>query len=122
MKINNFTLESMSKQNPFKVPEGYFENLTAQIMDSLPENEAKKEPVKLARRKKITYLVYMAAMICGIAFGIRYYITYGRGEINNLSTAQNNSEQISLSEEDILMSSVSNYELYEYLYDSDNNF
>ena len=122
MKINNSTLEKVGNQNPFRVPEGYFENLTARIMDSLPEKEAKKEPVKISLRKRMTPWLYVAAMLCGITFGIRFFVNYNQRETDNLSTVQKKSEPISLSEDDIMLSSVSNYELYEYLYENDNNF
>ena len=122
MKINNSTFKNAGNQNPFTVPEGYFENLTDRIMDSLPEKESKKEPVKFNLRK-IAPWISAAAMICGIAFGIRFYVNYDREQADNISAAQRNSEPISLAEEDILVSSVSNYELYEYLmYESGDNF
>jgi len=122
MKINNSTLEKVGNQNPFRVPEGYFENLTARIMDSLPEKEAKKETVKISLQKRMTPWLYVAAMLCGITFGIRFFVNYNQRETDNLSTVQKKSEPISLSEDDIMLSSVSNYELYEYLYENDNNF
>ena len=122
MKTNNTTLEKVGNRNPFKAPEGYFENLTGRIMDSLPEKESKKEPVKISFRKRIAPWIYVAAMLCGITFGIRFYVNYNQKETDNYSTAQKKSDPISLSEDDIMLSSVSNYELYEYLYESDNNF
>ena len=35
----NILKERFGKQNPFKVPEGYFDHLTEKIMENLPEQE-----------------------------------------------------------------------------------
>ncbi|MCL1943900.1 MAG: hypothetical protein FWF54_10190 [Candidatus Azobacteroides sp.] len=121
MKTDKITsLEQVGNKNPFTVPEGYFENLTACVMASLPENPAK--PIKIGLRKKILPWVYMAAMICGIAVGIRLYVQYGTHEIKGFSTAQNQSETIPLSDEDILISAVNDYDLYEYFHETNGNF
>ncbi len=124
MKPDKTILENIEKKNPFTVPEGYFNNLTAQIMDSLPEKREEKRtsPTNLKVWKKISPWVYMAAMICGMTFGIRFFIEYNTPRMDSTTTAHKNAETVSLSEEDILVSSVSDYELYEYLYETGDNF
>lgn len=47
MKINN--LNESGANYPFKVPEDYFENLTARIMDRIPEEET--ESTKIVQMK-----------------------------------------------------------------------
>jgi hypothetical protein len=37
MNEEMYIQEKVGKQNPFRVPEGYFDNLTAQVMQNLPE-------------------------------------------------------------------------------------
>ena len=37
----------MGKKNPFTVPEGYFEQLTAQILEKLPEKKPEKRRVTI---------------------------------------------------------------------------
>ncbi len=58
--------------NPFKVPEGYFDNLTSEVMNKLPEKETTglnvKEPTMW---DKVKPWVYMAAMFAGAALIIR---------------------------------------------------
>ena len=52
--------ERMGKKNPFTVPEGYFEQLKAQVMDRLPE----KKPTKVAVMKRLRPWLYAAACTC----------------------------------------------------------
>ena len=50
-------------ENSFKVPDGYLENLTSEVMNKLPEKEKvvfKEEPVSTWTRLKP--LLYLAAM------------------------------------------------------------
>lgn len=35
--MNKFDINNQPKHNPFTVPEGYFDNLTARIMEQIPE-------------------------------------------------------------------------------------
>ena len=37
MKEEDTLLKKLGKENSFKVPEGYFENLTSEVMNKLPE-------------------------------------------------------------------------------------
>ena len=63
MKEEDILLKKLGKENSFKVPDGYFENLTSEVMNKLPEKEKvafKEEPVSTWTRLKP--LLYMAAM------------------------------------------------------------
>lgn len=50
MKEEDEILRKVGTGNAFKVPEGYFENLTSEVMDKLPEQKQPafevKEPTK----------------------------------------------------------------------------
>ena len=46
MKEDNKILHNVGTDNPFKVPEGYFENLTQRIMDNLPEQNKQEKKTK----------------------------------------------------------------------------
>lgn len=58
-------LEELKKKNPFKVPEGYLENLTDNIMSCLPEKVPVQEP-KVTLYDKISPWLYLAAAFIGI--------------------------------------------------------
>jgi len=72
MKEEDILLKKLGKEDSFKVPDGYFENLTSEVMNKLPEKEKvvfKEEPVSTWTRLKP--LLYMAAMFVGAALIIR---------------------------------------------------
>ena len=72
MKEEDILLKKLGKENSFKVPDGYFENLTSEVMNKLPEKEKvafKEEPGSTWTR--LTPLLYMAAMFVGAALIIR---------------------------------------------------
>ncbi|MCD7973545.1 MAG: hypothetical protein LUG18_12975 [Candidatus Azobacteroides sp.] len=124
METEHTSLENKRyKENPFNVPNGYFDNLTNQIMASLPEKEeAKKSGVTHHLWKKISPWVYMAAMITGIAFGIKLYVANDVTDPNTTATIAAQQEvtgTFSISEEEVLLSFVSDYDLYEYLYEKE---
>lgn len=71
-----------ARQEPFRVPPGYFEQLPSQVMAAIdrhveqaePKREAKKVPFyRTELYAKIKPYLYMAAMFGGIWFGIWVY-------------------------------------------------
>ena len=66
MDNKKILLKDIPKVNPFKTPEGYFENFTNGIMSQLPEVH-QKETIKVNLWHRARPWVYMAAMITGIA-------------------------------------------------------
>ena len=61
MKEEDNILEKVGKKNSFKVPEGYFENLTSEVMGKLPEKEGPafeevKQPTMWIRMKPLLYI------------------------------------------------------------------
>lgn len=59
-----------NKRNPFRTPEGYFEQFATQLMEQLPEvpvaAEKKQEQPTLFRRLRPLWLA--AAAVCGVVF------------------------------------------------------
>lgn len=72
MKEEDNILKRVGKENVFRVPDGYFENLASEVMSQLPEKETpvfvKREPTRWERIKP---WLYMAAMFVGAALIIR---------------------------------------------------
>lgn len=69
--MNNMpnSLENLPKSNPFVVPEGYFDNLTARVMDKLPESDATINVVMKPRRNYFRIALSTAAVACFAVFG-----------------------------------------------------
>lgn len=94
MKEETDLKQKIGKDNPFKVPEGYFENLTGQIMDKLPEIDNTKEEKEISLWKKIKPWVYMTAMFCGMMFGLKVMMG------DKALESQNGTEDISIASSD----------------------
>ena len=73
MDKKRILLKDIDKVDPFKVPEGYFENFTNGIMSQLPDIEQEKS-IKVSLWHHVRPWVYMAAMMTGLALMIRVFI------------------------------------------------
>ena len=109
MKEEDNILKKAGTGNVFHVPEGYFENLTSEIMNRLPEKERlafeKKESTMWERVKP---WVYMAAMFVGAAL-----VAADRMAADETETEM---EYINMAVDN---SMLDDYSLYVYLADSD---
>ena len=61
MNEEMYIQEKVGKRNPFRVPEGYFDNLTAQVMQNLPE-----QPKRHAKSVFMRPVFYAAASVCAL--------------------------------------------------------
>ena len=116
IKKNDLELQKKyGKQNPFTVPEGYFEHFTENLMERLPEKEVKALPeIKLWDRVKPW--IYMAAMFVGLMFTVRAFVgtTQSADDSDNLTDMPD--EYI---ESIVDQTMMDDYELYQYLTDAD---
>jgi len=64
----------MSRENHFRVPEGYFDQLTADVMAKLPEREAPVELKPVAKRVFLRPLLAAAsvALVALVAVGVYF--------------------------------------------------
>lgn len=60
------------KKDPFRVPEGYFDHLTEDIMSRLPEQSARPAEERPGLGARIKPWLYMAAMFVAILLPLRY--------------------------------------------------
>lgn len=82
-------IESFGKQQPFRVPEGYFDNLAANIMANLPEHTAKKVALKPAWQRYLRPILAAAASVVVILF--TSYIFFNRQETTTSTLSVNTS-------------------------------
>lgn len=66
MKTEQNNLDRLKGKNPFTVPKGYMEGLTANIMSQLPEREPEKEAKKVSLMDRVRPWLYMAAVFAGL--------------------------------------------------------
>ena len=69
-------LENKNKKNPFSVPENYFQNFNAEILNNLPEKEVNKKKI-IPLWKTVSGWVAVAAAITGLAFVGMHYMDTG---------------------------------------------
>lgn len=65
--------ENIGRQNPFRVPEGYFDRFAEQLMEQLPERQV-ETPKRPARLKVLRPILLAAACLCIAIFSITLYL------------------------------------------------
>jgi len=108
--------QKFGNETPFRVPEGYFENFTAQMMEQLPERPAKTVTLSVSRWQKWRPYV-AAASICAVIFGAGLFYNGHHSDATSSSTVaktpnvESNLEQAA----DYIM--IDNDDIYSYLAD-----
>ena len=97
MKEEQYIFEKAGKQNPFKVPEGYFETLTSQVMAQIDAAGAVAKEVSLdiddkpqpkARVTRIRPAYYaVAAGVCALFISVAAYMSFNR-EASDVTTPE----------------------------------
>lgn len=120
MKEEDKLLKKVGTENPFRVPEGYFESFTSDLMSRLPEKEKTDIHREPTTWERVRPWLYMAAMFVGAALIIR---VASPGETVSGGQQQ---QQIAADESDIEMEYIrtaientmmDDYSLYVYLSD-----
>jgi len=103
MDKKRMLLKDISKVDPFKTPEGYFENFTNGIMSQLPD-VVRENSITVNLWHRVRPWIYMAAMFAGIALMIRLFVSAP----TSLDTKNYASEGLKLSSS----SDIDDYYLY----------
>lgn len=113
-------LKRCGTENPFTVPEGYFERFTEQLMEKLPEREAQPAP-KLTLWTRVKPWVYMAAMFCGLMLSVRMFV--GEKQSQSPAAISGTTDFTEVPDEYIdpivNQTMMDDYTLYQYLTDAD---
>lgn len=119
MKEEKELFQKIGKENPFKVPEGYFENLTQQVMERLPEKEPQPTQ-EISMWERVKPWVYMAAMFVGLMFTVQVFVgkqEQQAGPVEYVSPVSDLSDEYLAPI--INQTMLDDYELYQYLSDAD---
>lgn len=74
-------IEKVGKENPFRVPEGYFDTLASQIMAKVEAEGVEARDIKTGKEKhaKVVWLrpvLYAAASVCALFVSVVAYQSY----------------------------------------------
>ena len=72
MGKSDIKLDVIRRTDPFKVPEGYFENFVPDIISKLPQRPV-ESPKVINLWERVKPWIYMAAMFAGVALMINYF-------------------------------------------------
>ena len=117
MNEEEYLRSRMGTKNPFTIPEGYFEQLTAQVMDRLPE----KKPAKVAVMKRLRPWLYAAACVCvgvfvaAVAFNQQTEDLQGQQQMANMGQENVNYYSDSYIDEAADYAMIDCQEIYSYL-------
>lgn len=114
--------ERFGKGNPFRVPEGYFVQLTDRVMAQLPEREQQAEQITLADRRPKSRLVALrpwlyaaACIVAAVVMGLTFHHSHEPADEQTVaSTTVTNTESEYIDDAaDYAM--LDNAEIYAYL-------
>lgn len=122
MKEEEKIRKELGTENPFRVPEGYFEGFTSDLMSRLPEKEKSDVFRTPTLWEKVRPWVYMAAMFVGAALIIR--VASSRVDIPADGQQPYVAEEMTDSEMEYIDAVINNsmlddYSLYVYLTDEE---
>ena len=83
MNEEMYIQEKVGKRNPFRVPEGYFDNLTAQVMQNLPE-----QPKRRAKSVFMRPVFYAAAGVCALLVAGAAWMWHPSEEVSSSAPVQ----------------------------------
>lgn len=117
MKEQDISLKQhYGNANPFRVPEGYFSDFNARIMQMLPTQESGPQ---LFGWHKYRLLLCTAATVCGLIFGVsvflNHYQTCGRPGMAKTYEVKAHDQQVDemmnymMLDDDAIVSYMANY-------------
>ena len=76
-----YLIEKVGKENPFRVPEGYFDTLASQIMAKVEAEGVEARDIKTGKEKRarvvwLRPVLYAAASVCALFVSVVAYQSY----------------------------------------------
>ncbi|MBR6757386.1 MAG: hypothetical protein IKM35_02765 [Bacteroidaceae bacterium] len=111
MKQKENILDNIGGKSGFKVPDGYFEQLSTRIIDQLPEREL-PQPEVITTWHKLRPYIYMAAMFAGIWLMVQVFVAPAVNSQNEMIAETEHEEDL----EEYMLYSMDEYTIFETLY------
>ena len=80
MEAKDNKLENMRTENPFRVPDGYFEGFTARMMEQIPDDEPQFEDNKVTMWDRVRPIFYLAAMFAGLGLFFKAIVFFDNSD------------------------------------------
>ena len=112
-------LKKAGTDNPFSIPDHYFEDFSRNLMAKLPEKEPLPLPEEPTLWQRVKPWIYMAAMFCGIMLSVRVFVGEPqKEEIPHINVAD--AENIPDEDWEIIIDRImmDDYTIYQYLTDA----
>ena len=106
-------LDELKGTNPFKLPEGYMEKLTDQIMSQLPEVQREEAP-RISIFDRVRPWLYIAAIFIGSVFLFRGFLSL-QNPVDGVSSANDPTYYTTFSNDSLHTESEEDLEYLEYL-------
>lgn len=84
-------LDNMNKENPFKIPDNYFDNFHREMMDKI--QPLKKQKTIPLWRKIAPWGVAAAAIICGVVISVGGLTTESKTDVANAEMLKKDKQQ-----------------------------
>ena len=81
MMEEKYLIEKVGRENPFRVPEGYFDTLSSQIMAKVEAEGVAPRDIKTGKEKRaktvwLRPVLYAAASVCALFVSVVAYQSY----------------------------------------------
>ena len=81
MKEEKYLIEKVGRENPFRVPEGYFDTLSSQIRAKIETEGVEARDIKPGKEKRaktvwLRPVLYAAASVCALFISVVAYQNY----------------------------------------------
>ena len=87
-KEERFLKEYFGAEQPFRVPDGYFDNLPDRIMESLPERRVRVVGMRRKLRYRYGIVGMAAASVCAVVFGLNLFLSKQDAQSHHLIGTQ----------------------------------
>ena len=87
MNEEQYLIDKVGKENPFRVPEGYFDTLASQVMSRIDAEGNEPQDVPMIEKKAKTVwlrpVLYAAASICALFISVTAYQHFTTEPVDN---------------------------------------